>query len=148
MASSFMHSYQQSSVKKQICQLGRAGYCSTFSTQPLRYDWLNTSQLHLSRLNVPSWQAKGEWPPQWGFTQSHVIQMPGCPVAGSAALFWISAFIGSKHWQRYPPPHQPSSSAQTQGMWSAEGSEKSEWGRERDRGERGSGWRMLERGMV
>lgn len=25
-------------------------------------------------------------------------------MAGSTALFWISAFIGSKHRQRYPPP--------------------------------------------
>lgn len=80
-----------------------------------------TNRQHLSRLNVPSWQAIGDQASDSGFTQSHVVQMPGCPVAGSEALFWISAFMGSKHWQRYPPPHQPSSSAQTHGIRSAEG---------------------------
>lgn len=73
--------------------------------------------------------------------------MPGCPVAGSAALFWISAFIGSKHWQRYPPP----SSAEQQCTDPRDmigGGEEGERDRQIDRGEREREEAGEEGGMV
>lgn len=37
-------------------------YYLMFYIQPFRHDQFHTSQLHLSRLKVSSWQAIGEWP--------------------------------------------------------------------------------------